>query len=181
MSTGAVQAVILCEDRQLECFVRRFLLLRGWDRHLIRVVPVPRGRGSGEQWVRKLFPNELLVCRNRSSRAKTCLIVASDADTMSVEARVQTFGGVCAESNVPFRSGSEPVVFVIAKRNIETWLAYLRGENVNEEDTYRKYAYESECFPDVARLDQICREQNFPADPPPSLVSSCDEFKRIPN
>lgn len=179
MSTGAVQAVIICEDVQLQCFIRRFLVKRGWDRHKIRTESLPAGRGSGEQWVRKKFPTELLACRSRNSRAKTCLIVASDADDMTVQERIATFSDACRTANLPFRANDEPVAFVIPKRSIETWLAFLRGEHVNEEISYRKYAYESECREQVTRLDQICRGQKFPPAAPPSLVSSCDEFKRI--
>jgi hypothetical protein len=98
---------------------------------------------------------------------------------MAVGERVQTFRAACVESGVPFRSNDERVVFVVPKRNIETWLAYLRGQSVNEEDTYPKHTCESDCRQEVARLDELCREQRFPVAPPASLASSCDEFKRI--
>jgi hypothetical protein len=36
-------------------------------------------------------------------------------------------------------------MFVVPKRNIETWFAHLLGETVNESDKYRKYACENDC------------------------------------
>jgi len=178
MSSGSVQTVILCEDTQTECFIRRFLIKQGWNRRQIRAETLAKGQGSGEQWVRKRFLAELKAYRSRSGRAATCLIVTSDADDMTVNARVQTFKAACDEAGVPFRQDGERVLFIIPRRNIETWLAYLRGEQVNEVDPYRKYRCESECRDQVARLDRMCRENELDPEPPPSLEYACNEFGR---
>jgi len=86
----------------------------------------------------------------------------------------------CSEAGVPFRTAEERVALAIPRRNIETWLAYLRGEEVNETDAYPKYDDESECRNEVAKLDEMCRKQKLEPDPPPpSLVIGCQEFKRI--
>ena len=47
----SVAIVILCEDKQHACFVRRVLMHRGYRYHQFRFITSPRGRGSGEQWV----------------------------------------------------------------------------------------------------------------------------------
>jgi hypothetical protein len=110
------------------------------------------------------------------------LIVASDADEKTVEERIQTFKDACVEANIPFRKEKEQICFVIPRRNIETWLAYLRGESVDELKVYRKYDNESDCRAQVVNLDEMCRRQALkPEPPPPSLVATCDEFKRIFN
>lgn len=179
MSRDAVGVVILSEDIQLECFIRRFLLKRNWNTHQIRTETLPQGRGSGEQWVREKFLNELKAYRSRSSRAATCLIVASDADDKTVKERIQTFEKMCAENGVDFRQQNERVAFIIPRRNIETWLAHLRGESVDEVESYSKYQYESDCRDQVAKLDEMCRQQKLVPEPPPSLASACDEFKRL--
>lgn len=181
MSRDAVGVVILSEDTQSECFMRRFLHRRGWDRRQIRVETLPRGQGSGEQWVREKFINELKAYRSRSSRAATCLIVASDADDKTVNERIQTFRNMCDEAGVAFRKEGERIALIIPRRNIETWLAYLRGEAVNEVESYRKYGFESECREQVVRLDEMCRQQKLAPQPPASLESACNEFKRIAN
>jgi len=181
MSRGSVQTVILCEDTQTACFIRRFLIKQGWNGRQIRIEKQPKGHGSGEQSVRKKFPAELKAYRNRNSRASTCLIVASDADRMTVDERIRTFRDACADAGVTFREDSERVLFIIPRRNIETWLAYLRGEKVNEVKPYAKYRCESECRDQVARLDEICRENRLDPEPPPSLEHACNEFRRIGN
>jgi hypothetical protein len=172
--------VILCEDTQTECFIRRFLVKQNWNRRQIHAETLPAGKGSGLVWVREKFVKELKAYRSRSTRAATCLIVASDADDKTVDERIQTFKAACAEASMPFRKEGERVIFVIPRRNIETWLAYLRGQMVNEADAYPKYDNESDCRDQVAKLDDMCRRQRLePEPPPPSLASACSEFKRI--
>ena len=70
----------------------------------------------------------------------------------------------------------ERVLLVIPKRNIETWLAYLRGEAVDEETEYRRYDCESRCRADVDRLDEMCGRGELENVPPPSLERCCKDF-----
>ena len=182
MSQDAVLAVVLSEDTQTECFIRRFLVKQGWNRRQIRTETLPAGKGSGLVWVREKFVKELKAYRSRSTRAATCLIVAADADDKTVEERIQTLKDACTETTVPFRKEGERIMFAIPRRNIETWLAYLRGQIVNEVDAYPKYENESDCRAQVAKLDHLCRRQILePEPPPPSLVAACSEFNRIAN
>ena len=146
----------------------------------IRTIPLPFGGGAGVTWVRDKLPAELKAYRSRSTRAATCLVVGCDADDQTVESRMQNLGGACTAAGVPFRANDERVAFAIPKRNIETWLAYLRGQAVNEADAYPKYKFESECRSQVARLDEMCQNQHLePEPPPPSLVTACTEFQRV--
>ena len=181
MSTTSVEVIVLCEDLQQEDFIRRLLQKRGRQRYDFRPLISPAGRGSGEQWVRERFPRELKAHRSQAGRRNTWLIVATDADTQRVDSRIESFAQACNDAGVPFRKENERVMFVVPKRNIETWFAYLRGENVNEADTYRKYDFESDCRHDVERLDEMCRQQRLAPRPPLSLEYACIEFKRIAN
>jgi hypothetical protein len=180
MSREGVHAVVLCEDTQTECFIRRFLLRQGWNRHKIRWKTLPAGEGSGLVWVRENFVKELNAYRSRNPRMDTCLIIAADADNLTVEQRIQTFRKASVEAGISFRQEGEKVAFIVPRRNIETWLAYLRGEPVNETDACRKYEDESDCQPQVAVLDEMCRKGVLKPEPaPPSLVSACLEFSRL--
>jgi len=182
MSKDAVRVVVLSEDRQTESFIRRFLKLRTFDKRHIVFKMCPRAKSAGEQWVRERFPVELQAYRSRSRRAKTCLIVASDADVKTVEERIKSLKNECKKAEVDFRKEGEHVAFIIPRRNIETWLAYLRKETFDEETKYKKYEYESHCQPQINQLDKMCQQQQFtPHPPPPSLESACKEFKRISN
>ena len=180
MSTNSVEVVVLCEDRQQEVFIRRFLQRRcGFNLHDFRPRISPSGRGSGEQWVREQFPRQLRAYRSQLGRRNTVLIVATDADTQEVSERLRSFELACQNENIPFRQANEQVIFVVPKRNIETWFAYLRGETVNEADPYRKYTTENDCRQDVARLDKMCRQQRLEHGVPASLQQACGEFVRI--
>jgi hypothetical protein len=175
-----VLTIILSEDLQLRCFIRRFLLKRGWHARHIREISLPVGGGAGVRWVREKLPDELKAYRSRNARAATSLVVGCDADDQTVENRIQSLKDACTAAGVPFRNDAERVAFAIPKRNIETWLAYLRGTIVNENDAYPKYRYESECREQVTRLDEMCQKQKLePAPPPPSLAHACEEFSRI--
>lgn len=176
------QVIVLCEDAQTECFIRKFLCqrLRWCNRRNIRSEVLPKGVGSGEQWVRKGFLKELKAYRSRMARARTCLIVAIDADTMTVAQRLRQFEQACMEEGIPFRSDAEEIAFMIQKRNIETWFAYLREEmGVDEDETYTRYDNEGDCHADAAKLAEMCARQQLAPLPPPSLQYACEEFSRV--
>ena len=179
VSTEGVQVVILCEDQQQECFIQRFLNLRKCTMRRLYVRKAPPGRGSAEQFVREELSRELKAYRSQSSRCSTCLIVGTDADNLSVQERMESLMRACTDGGVPFREKDEQVCFMIPKRNIETWLAYLRGEAVDEETVYSKYPCPSDCQRDVERLDEMCRQQKLRPDPPPSLARACEEFRHL--
>jgi hypothetical protein len=180
MSAGSVEVVILCEDLQQEVFIRRFLQRRRPERGQFRPLISPAGRGSGEQWVRDRFPQELKAHRSQRARRNNWLVVATDADARTVQERLQSFVKVCQDADVPFREENEKVVFIVPRRKIETWFAYLRGETVNESDTYPRHDCENDCRHEVDRLHEMCRLQRLePVPPPPSLATACDEFRRI--
>ena len=167
---------VLCEDLQQACFVRRFLMNRGWTRHDIREQIHPSGQGSAEQGVRIRFPNELRAYRSKSNHLQNGLIVVVDADVREVNDRLRNFDAACDQNDIDPKQNAERVLFVVPKRNIETWLAYLRGETVDEATVYPRYGCESECRPDVDKLDQMCKAGELTGDPPPSLQRCCDGF-----
>ena len=170
---------ILCEDLQHACFVRRFLMNRGWTRHDIREQIHSAGRGSAQQGVRDRFPTELRAYRSKCNYLRNGLIAVIDADVRDVRDRVRNFDTACDEQGVRRRQVDERVLLVIPKRNIETWLAYLRGESVNETDQYRRYEYESRCHGDVDQLDEMCKRGELTGSAPPSLQECCDDFERF--
>ncbi len=75
---SGVSIVLLCEDSQTNSFVRRFLRRRGFDHRDITTLPLPGGSGSGEQWVRERYPDQLRAIRGKQA---AYLIVVTDADT----------------------------------------------------------------------------------------------------
>ena len=174
---SGVRIVLLCEDSQHEAFVRRFLKYRSFRRRDIRTVALPDGRRSGEQWVRERYPVELRAIR---SVQNAYLIVVTDADNHSTEARRAQLEGECERQGVPGRQGGDRVVVIVPRRNIETWLAWLDGSNVDECGRYPRLPRERDCATHARRLYDMCHEAQRLREPvPPSLRESCEEYRRL--
>ena len=95
----AVRVVLLCEDKQHEVFLRRFLIRDGW--HLRDLTPViaPSAQGSAEQFVRNQFPQELAKLRYKRGERKY-LVVMTDGDSIGVEKRKASLMAACTEQGV---------------------------------------------------------------------------------
>jgi hypothetical protein len=178
MSNRYSQIVILCEDTQQESFIRRFLKkAHGIQPNLLRVVKNPGGKGSGEQFVRNRYPHELKTIRRR--HAMSTLITAIDADTKKRNEIIQSLDAVCAEAGIEPNTDRDNVVFVIPKRNIETWITWLNGQPVDETTAYPKLPNESACQPAVEKLHELCQQKTIPPDFPESLASACLEYRKV--
>ena len=174
-----IRAVILCEDRQQEVFASTYLKTRGVHILRVQINPDP-GRGSGEQYVRRHYPQEVKAFRsNYPAQSDTRLVVMIDADKHSVEKRCQEMDRLLQEAGMPARQPVERIGVFIPRRNIETWIYFLRGESVDEETAYQKFTgNESVCKPDVKTLAQNYR-QPLPDHAPTSLKAACRETARI--
>jgi len=177
--------LILCEDALHRAFVTRFLKQYDYAEYDLRVRQCPpRDGGAAEAFVRRSYSSELKAYRSRSTRAKTILIVVIDADTGSVKNREAQLQQACEDANVPVRQRNELVLHVIPKRAINTWLAYLDGQSVDETTDYAngRYAFrkcESAVSSLVKRLHGMCEVEQLRQGAPPSLHHACKEFERI--
>jgi hypothetical protein len=179
MSQRRVQIVVLCEDRQQEVFARYFLKKRGFT-GLIRAKICPSGSQSGEQYVRTQYPVEVRAYRQNKNRVAIGLVVLIDADTATLQERLNQLASVLSEDSQQNRQSDEAIAIFVPKRNIETWIHYLQGELVNEEDAYAKFHNnEAVCKPHVENLADRCCSQNLPEDAPPSLQIACGELQRL--
>ena len=163
----------------MPAFIRRFLMNRGWTRYDLYERVAPAGAGSGEQWVRERLPSELKAYRSKCNHLRNGLIAVVDADTSDVADRIGELDRACDGQSVPRRGREERVLFVVPKRNIETWLAYLRGETVDEDTIYGKYEFESLCHPDADSLDRMCKSGQLERNPPASLERSLRGIPRV--
>lgn len=174
-----VELVILCEDQQQAVFARHYFIERGFHPRKIRVRISPRGEGSGEQYVREQYPQEMRAYRRRSAYLSTILVVVIDADTVSVQARLQQLDQALTATSQEKRQASERVAVFVPKRNIETWIHFVRGTAVDEETVYAKLTYPGECKHDVIKLARDICPAGLPPDAPPSLQTACEELQRI--
>jgi hypothetical protein len=175
--TRKVQLVILCEDQQQSTFAFQYFIKRGFHPRKIRVEVNPKGKGSGEQYVRELYPREVAAYRN--PRVTSVLAVVIDADRLSVNERLQQLDEALRTDDMPVRQDSEKIAVFVPRRNIETWIAYGQGQEVDEETAYPKLSRPGDCKPIVKTfVDDIC-QNDLASDAPPSLHHACVELARI--
>ena len=169
--------MLLCEDQQTDSFVRHFLSKRNFNAHDIHTLPLPKGRQSGEQWVRTSFPNELKIIRTRHN---AFLIVIIDADSFTTDDRRNQLNRECREQGVPEPSPDDPVIIAVPRRNIETWFAYLDGEAVDETGRYPRLTRASNCRHHARELYRMCHEvQQLRPPVPQSLSEACGEYRKL--
>ncbi|MEW5986644.1 MAG: hypothetical protein AB1791_08430 [Chloroflexota bacterium] len=112
-------------------FARHFFIQRGVSPRKIKVVRNPQGKGSGEQFVRSHYPNEVRAYRSKSTYLTIGLAVVTDADTLTVAQRRMQLSNALAESNQMDRRSDEQIAIYVPRRNIETWIHYLEGRAVD--------------------------------------------------
>ncbi len=177
----ASQIIILCEDKAHEVFVKHFLKKWGVKPRAIRVPTYPNGKGSGKKHVEDNISTEAEALRSR--HASTILLVIQDADQLSVD---QIKANLNAKLLSP-RDDHEPIAYIIPKWHIQTWIAYLDGKNVNEEDKniyknmYGKLSESKDAHQFIDKLADHCRQNIQLETPPDSLFAACEEFNRIRN
>ncbi|MEM9540884.1 MAG: hypothetical protein AAGA60_15435 [Cyanobacteria bacterium P01_E01_bin.42] len=177
MTKRNVRITVLCEDLQQQVFVRYFLIGCGFHKRKLRFLPLPDGKGSGEQYVRNQYLEQVRAYRSKKAE-DICLIVLIDADTQTVQDRLNQFDRVLEENSQNKRQDDERIAIFVPKRNIETWIHYLQGETVDEETAYKKLPQESECKLYVEELSDRC-PSNLDENAPSSLHTACQEWQRI--
>lgn len=175
----SARVVLLCEDERTERFIRRFLWHRNIRDHDIHTLPLPT-EGSGEQWVRKRFPDELRAARNKGK----LLLAITDADTSTTAKRRSELDRQCVERNVAQRQPKDPVIVLVPRRNIETWLQHLNtGRAVDETHAYKQMFRGLSMKGLRALADELyrmCHEvQKLSTSAPPSLREACVEYPKV--
>jgi len=171
------QVVILCEDKTHYHFARRYFQERGCKRVFPKICP--KGRGSGEQYVRENYAKELEAYRRQANYLNIALVIVIDADMTSIEDRIKSLDKQTSQNP---RSDTEKVAIFVPARNIETWFRYLDGHDYNEEESYKSlYNKDKDTSPSkfAKKLAKEICSQGLPDDAPPSLFHACQELKRL--
>jgi hypothetical protein len=178
---SGVRFTILVEDRALERFVRHSLLKFGAYPKEIRVLPFPAGRGSGKQWIDREYPIQVQAYRRRAFENIT-LVLGTDADEQTVQLRAQRLADTLRDAGCDPRNDQERIAIWIPKWNIETWLLFLKGEDVHEGINYKQQvgdvSFETVATEFVRRSRRWLLDRNAESHLP-SLVSAFEETKRI--
>jgi hypothetical protein len=171
--------VVLAEDQRHQSFVRRYLYRLGHSYHEVRVEPPSNGRGCGEQWVRERYAKAVEAYRLRSAR--TALVVAIDADKGSVDERARQLREALTQAHLPLRAADERISHLIPKRNVETWILCLNGENVDEDTDYSRAPGIDEQIKAAAETFYEWTRKNatVPGHCVPSVQSAIPEARRL--
>lgn len=165
------EVVILCEDlRQLQ-FVRRFLIRRGVARQRIRARQAPQGRGSGEQFVREQFPVEVQSLRKRPF-ILAGLIAVIDCDSHAAAERVTQLSQSLRNAGEEALEDSERVALLTPRRNIETWLFHLLGNEADEFSDYKMNVADRDLPAAVVAFATRCERDGLAAAPE-TLRAAC--------
>ncbi len=180
MSDRSAQIIGLCEDSQHYTFLYRLLKSLGFTRHRIRIEPAPVGGGAADQWVRNHYPDEVETYRRESSHLRTGLVTAIDADENPVRRRYRQLNGELQAEALDQRGPDEMICILVPKRNIETWIYALFGNEVSETEDYGKLENEGDCQPAVEQLVEYLQD-GWSDDLIPSLKQGCRELNtRLP-
>jgi len=128
--------IVLLEDDHQQMLVYRYLKRCGLD-HAMRIKSSPSGGGSAEHWVRQRLVQEVIAYRGRQAKARTALIVVIDADTYTVQERLNQLDQALKDARKQVIAESEQIGRLIPKRNIETWILCLNENAVDEETDYK--------------------------------------------
>ena len=173
--------IVLAEDARHQSLIRRYLYRAGFDRHQIRLVELPSGRGSGEQWVRTQYARQVKEFRRRGTSALTALVVAIDADMYTPEQRSTQLRTALEQAAMSPRTQGERIGHLIPKRNVETWILCLAGENIDEVSDYKSRAGVEQLIPTSAETFFAWSRANTgaPSQCVPSLRLALTEIRRV--
>ena len=182
MPRRGVRCTVLCEDRDQEQFVRWVLRTLGINTHDIRLLPIPAGSGAGDAWVLDRYPDEVRALRHRfGSQKNVGLIVVIDADRFTGAQRRRQFDDRLTDRDRKKRDPREQIVIRIPKRHIETWLAWLDAQNVNESQDCKRLARDVSPRSAAARFVELFRARSTDAhNLLPAVADAFDELERVP-
>lgn len=138
MNYSEYQYTVLCEDTAHFHFVRGWLEAKGANGRKIRSYGALPHEGCGKAYVLDNFKQSIGQYRSTASKTNTILIVAIDADNLTVDAVINHFKD----------SDEDKVFFVIPKWSIDSWFHFIQEhptitndfENEKDKTLYRKNA-----------------------------------------
>lgn len=187
MSTRrGVRILLLVEDGALECFVRRVLNVFDIQTRDIRVARSPKGRGSAKDWVTRNYADEVRSHRSKARyQENIAIVVGVDADEKTVEEQARKLDTALEDAGLEKRQAADKFCLIIPKWNIETWLAYLSGNGVDE--SRRDYKN----HPSIKNIDYVKVAEEFvrrhrnwkqgdtTETTVPSMIAAFEEMKRL--
>ena len=137
MSDRVSRTILLCEDELHERLARAYMERCGLSARPPLLFPLVASRmqhGGNVDWVLREFPKQLYACRQRQKKARTLLIVLVDADKFAVDERRRQLDARLTQAGYEALHETDPVVLLIPRRHVETWICSLLGKAVTEDE-----------------------------------------------
>ena len=175
-----VRVTVLVEDRALERFAREVLLVLRFHRREMRFEVHPAGRSSAKQWVEKRYPVEMRTYRSKVKFQQIALLVGTEADEQTVAHRSRNLAAKLTDAGLAGRNDDERIALWVPKWNVETWILYLSGEDVDEEANYRTKLRDPD-YPAVAKafVSRFHVSSDERTATLPSLEMAFEETRRL--
>jgi hypothetical protein len=111
--------------------------------------------------------------------------VIIDADLKSTQLRAKQLSDELETAGQDARSEDDPIVVLIPKRHVETWIRALLGKSAEETTNYKRAPYRPPTSADVKNATAKLYEWTHPAahaplTSAPSLIASIPEWRKIP-
>jgi hypothetical protein len=176
-----IRVVLLVEDRMLERFAFAVLNKLGCNSRKIRLIPYPGGTNT-KRWVTHKYPEEVKAYRREANnQPNLALLVGTEADELTVQKRCGDLAAALTAKEISPRNLNERIVLWIPKWHVETWILFLSGTNVNENEHYKnrvKYPDLDSVGKEFVRLFRECQKGSV-IDALPSLQTAFHETKRL--
>jgi hypothetical protein len=177
--------VVLVEDVEQQNLVHRYLERCGHNLRDCRFQRPAKGSGgSGEKYVRDRYAPEVQACRSSlGRRASALLVVVVDADMETTQRRASQLSDALRAASMDEQRDDEPIVLLIPKRHVETWIRALLGGQVDEVNDYtRPVPSPKEIKAAATELYGWTRPGANPGtNSPASLTASLAEWRKVPS
>jgi hypothetical protein len=107
------------------------------------------------------------------------LVVCIDEDTKGAGRREEQLAEALRAAAMKALSADEKVLHLVPARNIETWIAYLDGKDVDEATAYPRLQFQSQCGPMTLALKSMCDAGRLRLPAPPSLERACLAYRKF--
>ena len=178
----AAQIVILAEDVRHRKIINRYLRSKGYSPHQIRILlpDVLHRQTAGLTFIRTEYAIQIKALREVLTKRSTYLIVVADADDGTFEDRITDLDARLTAFSQPNRSEAEPILLIVPRRNVETWMYFIAGNSVDEETDYNPQCRSFDDGQWAANFVKFARNP-LPQSCPDSLRRACQtELPRIP-
>lgn len=176
---------VLAEDIEQQNLVRRYMENCGHNLRSCRFDRPAQGpSGSGEKYVRDQYPKQVQACRSAiGRRASALLVIIIDSDMETTQHRAEQLADALEAAGMQPRDDGEPIVVLIPKRHVETWIRALLGNQADEQIDYKKPQPIASDIRNAAEILHRWTRRGAGPGPtsPPSLTASLPQWRKIPS